>query len=326
MLKHTIINWLDYCGGLKLARFMTRKKPMLLMYHRVLNDPITPGIDPRVFDVQMAYLKKHFNVLNLRQFYQGLSANNLPDNTIVITFDDGHHDFYTNAWPIIKKYNLTATLFVTTGFVDKQCWLWPDLLRYILLNTQKSQVDVANLGVFSLDKDRALKTWNSLGDYCLTLATDTRIAFIYALAKQLEVSVSGEPQHPFTPVDWQQLRDMQAQGLDVGSHSVTHPILSQVTLENLDWELATSKQRIEQELQSTPQGVCYPNGMAKDISTQVTNCSAAHYRYGVVAFPAPISIQDPMTMGRYGAPGNMQDFMVTVSRLTRKNNLSGEYL
>jgi peptidoglycan/xylan/chitin deacetylase (PgdA/CDA1 family) len=326
MLKHTLVNWLDYCGGLKLARFITRKKPMLLMYHRIVNDPVIPGIDPNIFEAQIAYLKKHFNVMNLKEFYQVLTTDKVPDNTIVLSFDDGHQDFFTNAWPIIKKYDITATLFITTGFVDNQCWLWPDLLRYILLNTQKSQVEINDLGMFDLTKQRTSKAWNTIADYCLTLTAEKRAQFIKALAEQLGVVVTSEPQPPFMPVNWHQLREMQTQGLDVGSHSVTHPILSLVTAEDLDLELAASKLRIEQELHCVPQGVCYPNGMANDISTQVTSCSKKYYQYGVVAYPAPISIQYPMTMGRYGSPNNMSDFMITVSRLSRKNNLSGEYL
>lgn len=325
MLKKLIINALDYCGGLKILRFFTQKKPIILMYHRILNNPTLPGITPEIFDRQMAYLKKHFHVMNMSMFYQKLSTNKIPNNSVVITFDDGHEDFYTTAWPIIKKHELTASLFITTAFVDQKNWLWPDLLRYILLNTKMSHFEIHNLGVFEVHKNNVLKTWNILGDHCLSLKTEARNQFLVSLIQQLDVNITNTPQMPFTSVSWQQLKEMQGQGLDVGSHSVNHPILSSLSAEELEYELAESKLRIEQELEFSPQGICYPNGMAKDVSTQVEAQASKHYQYGLVAYPAPLAKNKPMCMGRFGASNNMTDFKATVSQLTRNNNFSGEY-
>jgi peptidoglycan/xylan/chitin deacetylase (PgdA/CDA1 family) len=325
MLKFLAINVLDICGGLKMIRYFTGKKPVVLMYHRILRDPKLPGIDPLVFEAQMVYLKKHFNVMNMKMFFQRLKDNNIPRNTAVITFDDGHQDFYTTAWPILRKYELPASLFITTEFVDKKCWLWPDLLRYLLLNAKVESLELVGLGYFDLSYTKVLKTWNTLGDHCLTLPTAIRTQLISAIATQVKIEISSEPQAPFNAVSWSQLAEMHLQGLDIGSHSATHPILSSLSSDELQYELAASQKKITAELGFVAEGMCYPNGMARDISDEVETCAKHYYQYGLVAYPSPISIENSMRIGRFGAGNNMTDFKTTISRLTRNNNNSGEY-
>jgi peptidoglycan/xylan/chitin deacetylase (PgdA/CDA1 family) len=325
MLKFLAINALDACGGLKVIRYFTGKKPVVLMYHRILRDPKLPGIDPLVFEAQMVYLKKHFNVMNMKMFFQRLKDNNLPRNTAVITFDDGHQDFYTTAWPILRKYELPASLFITTDFVDKKCWLWPDLLRYLLLNAKSEHLELEGIGNFDLSPTNVLKTWNTLGDHCLTLSIAARTKLINAIAIQVNIEMTSEPQAPFNAVTWSQLQEMRRQGLDIGSHSVTHPILSSLSSDELHYEVVASQKKIAAELGVVAEGICYPNGMARDISEAVEASARLYYQYGLVAYPSPISIEKSMRIGRFGAGNNMTDFKTTVSRLTRNNNNSGEY-
>lgn len=325
MFKKILLNSIENLGGFSLSRFFTRHKPMILMYHRVIRHPMIPGVYPDVFEQQLIYLKQHFNVMNMKAYMAAQSANKLPANSIVLTFDDGHKDFYTAAWPLIKKHNLTASLFISTGFVDKLCWLWPDLLRYILITTPETEFHIPPLGHLALKADNILKTWNSLGDYCLTLEASHRLQFIQDLAQQLKVTAPEAPVEPFSPVSWDDLREMQQQGLDVGSHSVNHPILSAITSAQLEEELTESKNRIIKELGLAPQGICYPNGMAKDTSPQVEAVAQQYYDYGLVAYPAKVNLMQKMHMGRMGSPNNLLEFKAKVNHLTHGNNYKGEY-
>ena len=325
MVKSLIVSIMETSGLLGLAHYYHRQRPSILMYHRISDDPMIPGIAPAIFEQQLDYLLQHFCIINMNQLIEGLQKKQLPHNAIAITFDDGHADFYTHAWPRLQTRGLSATLFVTSGFVDQQVWLWPDKLRYSLYQSARHSIHVPPLGDLSLARDRLLSTWNSLGDYCLTLKASERNQFIEQLAQQLKVQLPSAPQAPFAAVTWAQLREMQAQGLDVGSHSVTHPILSSLEHDSLIYELAQSKARIEQELQQSPQGICYPNGMAKDVSTQTEQEAAKHYKYGVVAYPAAVSTSDLFRIGRIGATSNMNDFKLKLANLTRHNNKRGEY-
>lgn len=325
MLKSLIIELMEYSGALRLARHIKRRQPAILMYHRIIDNSMIPGIHPDIFSEQLHYLKKHFHIMNMQQFFNAFQCNEHPDNTLVLTFDDGHADFYTHAWPRIQAEGLSATLFITTGFVDHELWLWPDLLRYILLNAKPGVVALPEVGTIDVSSGNLLHTWNRLGDYCLTLSTHSRNEFLTLLASHLGVEINCPPKTPFTAVTWEQLREMRAQGLDVGSHTVSHPILSSVDSTTLERELIDSKNRIIQELGSVPIGICYPNGMAKDISALTEQVAAQDYAYGVVAYPAKVHPSQPMHMGRIGPGNDMVSFKLKVSQLSRKDNTKGEY-
>jgi peptidoglycan/xylan/chitin deacetylase (PgdA/CDA1 family) len=325
MNKGMLLSLFEASGAYRVNRFLQRKRPMVLMYHRVLNDPLLPGISPDIFAQQLAYLKKNFRVVPVNQLISEINEGIQKPYSVALTFDDGHQDFYTNAWPLLKKYQLPASLYVTTGFVDSTCWLWPDLLRYILINTQKKTFEIAGLGELTLRQSNLLNTWNRLGDYCLTLKTVDRDQFLQSLAQRFEVDIDIQPQTPFSAVTWDQLIEMQNEGLDVGSHTVSHPILSDLDEEQLIKELEGSYQRIANELGNAPTGICYPNGMARDTSALVEKHAAAFYRYGLVAYPCAISANNRMHLGRWSAANNMRRFKQIMNAFSHHDNQYGEY-
>lgn len=310
---------------MRFMRFVNRNRPIILMYHRILSNPLLPGISPEIFAQQLAYIKDRFRVIPINQMVEELNTNSLKPYSVAITFDDGHGDFYTTAWPLLKRYNLPASLYVTTGFVDHQTWLWPDLLRYVLLQGIGTEVQVEDLGRLSIDKSQVLETWGKLGDLCLKLTSEERWSFIAQLATQLKVDIDRSPKDPFAPVTWDQLREMQSEGLDVGSHSITHPILSVLSKETLMTELRGSQQRILEELGKLPTGICYPNGMAKDTSTLVETQAQELYRYGLVAYPCDIRADQVMHLGRWATTATINRFKQVMNGLSRNDNHNGEY-
>lgn len=324
MLKETIVNLLEASGSLAIARYVTRKKPRILMYHRVIENPQLPGISPALFEAQLQYIQKRFNIVSLNELLSNISEKQKPYQ-LAITFDDGHRDFYTNAWPILRRLNIPATLFVTTGFIDKKTWLWPDLLRSVVLAAQPNTYSYDEIGSFELTQSNPLVIWNQIADHCLTLSHEKREQFIVNLAKKLAVPISSEPQDPYSPTSWAELREMHAQGLDIGSHSVTHPILSDLGHEELLHELSYSRQRINEEIGIDPHGICYPNGMAKDTSPNVETHAQEFYQYGLVAYPATVSTNHIMHLGRFAASSNIHRFKLLINGLSTHINQTGEY-
>ncbi|MFV1985536.1 MAG: polysaccharide deacetylase family protein, partial [Thiohalomonadales bacterium] len=92
----------------------------ILMYHRIANftsyDQLV--VTPARFEQQMSYLHKHYRVISLSQAIDELKKGNIQSG-VVVTFDDGYLDNLQNALPILKKYNISATIFVTTTFCDQ---------------------------------------------------------------------------------------------------------------------------------------------------------------------------------------------------------------
>jgi len=111
----------DFLGLIKyLIPF--RKGVSILMYHSIDNNNVFFTVKPEIFEKQIKYLKdNNYNVISLAELVKILELNNdLPKKTIVLTFDDGFEDNYLNVWPVLKKYNFPATIFLATGLVGQE--------------------------------------------------------------------------------------------------------------------------------------------------------------------------------------------------------------
>ncbi|MFH1388269.1 MAG: polysaccharide deacetylase family protein [Patescibacteria group bacterium] len=102
--------------------FPSKKGISVLMYHSVAHNNVFFTVKPEMFEKQMRYLKnRDYNVIKLSDLVNLLESNEeLPKKTVVLTFDDGFEDNYTNVFPILKKYNFPATIFLITGLVNRE--------------------------------------------------------------------------------------------------------------------------------------------------------------------------------------------------------------
>jgi len=132
-------------GGLRLARYLARRHPRILMYHRVNGGNGVDGLNVDVFREQLRMIKKDFHPMALDDLVKAGERGTLPDNAVALTFDDGYRDFYEHAFPLLEEMGLPATLFVTTGFVSGELWLWPDQLKYVLENTNQKYLNLSEL-------------------------------------------------------------------------------------------------------------------------------------------------------------------------------------
>lgn len=98
-----------------------QNKVAVLMYHDI--DPIKQGGDivtPALFASQLDYLRsKDMNFISLEQFRLFMKGGKVPDNAVLVTFDDGYENFYTTAYPIMKERHIPGVSFVITGDFSK---------------------------------------------------------------------------------------------------------------------------------------------------------------------------------------------------------------
>src|SRR6185436_1271108 len=126
----------NYCVGI------------VLSYHRVNRFPKeefcpTRGLAVHTddFEAHLAFLKQHFSIIPLTQLMECLrSGVTLPENFVVLSFDDGYEDNYTDAFPLLEKYQAPATIFVTVGLVGRSDLLWHDWLEVLLGRTERTAV------------------------------------------------------------------------------------------------------------------------------------------------------------------------------------------
>jgi peptidoglycan/xylan/chitin deacetylase (PgdA/CDA1 family) len=113
-------------------------RPMILMYHRVSttwHDPWTLNVSPENFAEQLEVIVRTRHVMSLREFFQRFRSNTLPRGAVAITFDDGYADNLHVAAPILKRFDVPATLFITTGYLDRPEFWWDELGRLLLLSS-----------------------------------------------------------------------------------------------------------------------------------------------------------------------------------------------
>ena len=104
----------------------------ILMYHsfKIEEDKLMPYVDPKIFAYQMEFFSKNnYNVIGPDKVIAYMAKKDrMPPRTVMITADDGYMSFYENAYPILKKYKLPATIFVVADHIGKSNYLgWSEL-------------------------------------------------------------------------------------------------------------------------------------------------------------------------------------------------------
>lgn len=295
----------------RLWRIFTNKakKPKILMYHRLTDSSIIPGISPAKFEAHLQHLCHYYEVVPVEDIISDVNNNKLNSNKVALTFDDGYADFYEKAWPLLKKYNVPASVYITTDFIEKKRWMWPDKVRLMLDKTMLDKVDIPSIGELQLIKQNFEKNWHIISDRCLSLTEFERNHFLLELTELLEVPIKELPTSDFSALTWEQLLIMQKEGLNIGSHTVTHPILTAIPHEQLTNELSESKRIIERMLNLEVKGVCYPNGMPNDVSTVVTESAKnSGYSYGLIAYTDDVSYTNLYKTDRISASENIAAF------------------
>jgi peptidoglycan/xylan/chitin deacetylase (PgdA/CDA1 family) len=241
----------------------------ILLYHRVNddNDAFFPGVPNHVFKDQMEYLAANFHVCSLEHALERMINKDVPDNTIVVTFDDGYRDNYLNAFPILNELSIPATIFLTTDAIDSQRVIWHDRVFSAFRETDVKTLE--GFGYHSrkyslLTLEEKLVAQRDFLEFIRTLDNHGRLLWIEFLLEKLEVVDHKEL--PELMLSWEEVKIMFDSGISFGSHTVSHPILSKISVDDLREEIQESKTIIEQRLGVPITNFAYPNGMERDFN------------------------------------------------------------
>lgn len=282
-LKKSIL-WLAYNTGLfRFGRQLWSKSLTVLNYHRI-NDITQPDFDsfkpnvsasPTEFDRQMSYIKRWFNVIGINDLVRWLEGDqSLPPYAALITFDDGYLDNYSYAFPILQKYNFQAVIYLASGHIGtNQPFFW-DLAAYCFFHTQCDRVSFPNgteqRWTTPYQREQVLTAWI---EALKSIPESEKQLVISHLPDQLKVSI---PNGYFRNLmmSWDQVREIGKKGIDFGGHTINHPILTRVSPEIAQAEIKGSKEMIEKELGQPVLSFAYPNGMTKDLNTEIEKITA----------------------------------------------------
>ena len=318
-MKRTLLTLLRRCGVFASFRYLNRSKVLILTYHRFSRLADGRSTPEAAFAEQLEHLQKHYYLLSLSTLETYLTSNKrLPENTAAITIDDGFYDAYEIAFPLLRERRVPATLFVITDFVDQNIWVWTDKLRYVFARVPVGRTRVAfdryDLA-FDLDGEASrLKAASKINSILKTLPESEKDAAIEEITTSLHIGFPMQPPAEFGPVTWDQVRDMDKAGVEIGSHTVTHPILTNVDDNQLRDELVNSKTRLESVLDRSVTLFCYPNG-SYDGRVEAA-VRGAGYRLAVTTNPC-LNNQpaNPHALGRVPAEPDLDHFEQSVSGL-----------
>lgn len=238
-----------------------RGRLSILIFHRVLPaaDPLYPDVPWAAdFEARMHWVRTWFNVLPLAQAIDALYAGRIPSRALAITFDDGYADNEEIAAPILHRLGMTATFFVSTGFLGGGC-MWNDRVIEAIRACEAPQIDLRPLGL----------ACHPLGSPAARRqAIDTTLVGIKHLppeqrqaATQAIVAAAGGRPSPGLMMQPGQVRRLRELGMDVGAHTVTHPILTRLGADAAHEEMSRGKRELEAVLGERVDLFAYPNGV-----------------------------------------------------------------
>jgi peptidoglycan/xylan/chitin deacetylase (PgdA/CDA1 family) len=271
--------------GVKTARQAARwlrsrwgQQLLILGYHRVADlavDPFALAVRPAHFAEQMAVLRRAAHPVALADALAALKTGTLVRRAVAVTFDDGYADVYRQAYPVLVRHAIPATVFVVAGVLGGELW-WDELARLILLTPVLPARLQLDLGGHTLVWARAAEDHTGAGEQAvrhallsqlhreLTARSAAQATALAALRDWAAApSLGNGPGETGVVVSRKELAALSADGLiTIGSHTLTHAALPALPAAEQAAEICESKAALEQATGRAVNAFSYPHGLA----------------------------------------------------------------
>jgi peptidoglycan/xylan/chitin deacetylase (PgdA/CDA1 family) len=237
----------------------------VLTYHHVESSDADPPpyprgtIAPEAFAEQMRWLRERCHVVSMEEVLAAVERRGgLPPRSVLVTFDDGYRDFGTRAWPVLRGLGLPVTLFVPTAFPgDPGRWFWWERLHHALLHTARRRSLVTPVGSLALDSAATREqAYTRLRAHVKRMPHAEALEWVEAACREL----ATPPPPPPAILSWDELRELAGQGVTIGSHTRTHPLLTRIARSQAQAEIACSLSDLKRELGRVLPVLAYPGG------------------------------------------------------------------
>lgn len=266
----------SYCT-LQELRQPTRQV-LVLYYHRVLpaikwDDPLRLQITLENFTRHIRFLARVYPVISLHEFVRQIQTGSLKKRRqIVITFDDGYRDNYLYAYPVLRQWNVPATIFLSTYYIETQCVFFWEALQYLLRSVDGHRVEwqVPECGMSFPFLETQAQRHAALIQMHKTLKELFPPQKIFEILQHLDpANQSQHVDEEDLPLTWDHIREMVKDSLiSFGAHTCTHPVLSSLFPHDAEQEILQSKQMLEAQLQQEVTLFAYPYGEAHDFTEE----------------------------------------------------------
>ena len=286
----------------RIARTIRNKfvssKALVLVYHRVnevMTDPQLLCVSPKNFAEHLDVLQKNYKPMKLQNLAQTFQSRFIPRRMVAVTFDDGYADNLYKAKPLLERYEVPATVFVTTGYVGmRREFLWDELDRLLLqpgtlpekltleINGKMHEWSLDSAKHYSRDAYQYHRSWNVLEEN----NSGPRQRLYRSLCALLNLLPTEEIQKAIGKLNiWANVRPMgrlshrilmeeeishldASDFMEVGSHTVSHPNLSTLPVNVQEIEINKSKQYLEDIVGHPVTTFSYPYGSPTDYTAK----------------------------------------------------------
>jgi len=259
-------------AGVRLPRLerTAASKFGILCYHRVGTEgvPLFSRLDPRTFEAQMGYIRKHYRVVSLAQLCHELQQAHPVPPTVAITFDDGYRDLYSRAFPVLQRYEIPATVYLIGRCMETGEAPWYDRIFVALDSAPGHTLDLElseprRFGLSSTAA-RAGAAWEIVC-YLRSIPDVKRREWCAAFDHQMHLP---ENRLADRMLDWEQVHAMQRGGVFFGAHTMSHPAVSQLQPSAFEEELSLPKRFLESNLDASVEDFAYPFGKPEDCGSE----------------------------------------------------------
>lgn len=256
---------------------------LIVMYHGVVRKTdfnlSVNHLSVDDFEKQIKYLATRFEIISLSEMFKSYREGVANKKQIAITFDDGYENNYTNAFPVLKKYNAPATIFVVTKMLEQ-----PDyLLWYDLIDLVKQKLDISffkNNAQLLDEKKRYMimqaEGWSDFKSKMKLLDIQEKELVIQRDSNEVKHALEGVDKEYRKLLTTEQMSEMITSGLiEIGSHTHHHPNLDEISSEAAKNEIEQSKKILEQKLKVEIKSIAFPDGAYNEQTLQL--CKQAGY-------------------------------------------------
>lgn len=315
-LKRILCPILYYTGYYNHKLNRQKEKAIILMYHRIHDRGDGTGISRKNFERQMEFIKGKMTPVSLIDIIDWLlKKKTIPQRAVAITFDDGYEDNFINGYPILRKFDIPATIFLTSGHIETTKVFWWDKVNEIIRKTNRPYINLRDFQGFARNgyiyspgsimlnngqsKMQAIKTITELFKTFEYNRINEAVALLQKTIDVEEREISGPPM-----LNWHQIREMSNNGIDFGAHTVTHVNLAGVSPDQAEEEINDSKRIIEENINKPVHGFAYPYGLEQHFNGQTKkNVKNSGFHYACSAITGTISIgSDIYSLKRVSMP------------------------
>ncbi|MFB3921514.1 MAG: polysaccharide deacetylase family protein [Terriglobia bacterium] len=326
-LRHLILvvaaGALYYSGLLRLRSFfrraiLGRNEICILGLHRVLSEDEaarTHSLDGMVmkeatFTRMLQFLNRNFRVVSIQTFLEGTPSDDDDSRPrCLLTFDDGWRDNYTTAFPLLRRFQLPATIFLVTGLIGTPEVFWVERLRAAWMNpSRRSVLESMIAEVLPGQRGSPETGLEEFIEYAKHRPADDRARLLERLLPPDRPSENSNGVDQM--MSWSEAAELSRNGVELGAHTVTHPLLTYETPATVRAELKRSKETLEEKLAAPARAFAYPNGdfndaVRREVERAGFRCAfttrRAWFRRGGDLFAAPrIMIHEKRVTGLNG--------------------------